>query len=184
MKTLRPKYVKQRGFTLIELMVTVAIFAILVGIGVPAMNNFLNSNRHTAHTSALKQAIQYARSEAVAKNEDVSICASSDGASCTGNWNQGWIVRLVSDGTVLRVWNGLSDNSTLAGQTVSFTSRGESSGAVTFTITDPSGSHVSNLNVNNVGWVTVSRSYDGSSSSSGGTSGGSTSGGSPTEGGN
>ena len=168
MKTLSQKNIKQRGFTLIELMVTVAILAILVGIGVPAMNNFLNSNRHTAHTSSLKQAIQYARSEAVAKNQDVSICASSDGATCTGAWSQGWIVRLVSDGTVLRVWNGLSNNSTIGGAgavTTTFSSTGEKTvpaGTSVFTISDPSGSHTSNLSVNNVGWVTVSRSYSGS----------------------
>ncbi|MGS2723766.1 GspH/FimT family pseudopilin [Porticoccus sp. GXU_MW_L64] len=165
MKNLPQNPPRQTGFTLIELMITVLILAILVGVGVPAMNNFLNSNRLTAHTSALKQAIQYARSEAVSKNQDVSICASSNGVACTGNWNQGWIVRQDSDGSVLRVWNGLSDNSTIStisgGATITFSSTGDTDASVTFQINDPTGSsaarHARRLQVNNVGWVTVTR---------------------------
>ena len=92
MKTITKNLPHQSGFTLIELMVTVTIRAILVSIAVPAMTSFMNSNRLTNHTSALRQAIQYARSEAVSKNQNVSICASSDGTTCTGAWNQRWIV--------------------------------------------------------------------------------------------
>ncbi|MDM3871262.1 GspH/FimT family pseudopilin [Porticoccus sp. W117] len=166
MKTLRQKHPKQAGFTLIELMVTVAILAILVAVAVPAMTSFMNSNRLTAHTSALKQAIQYARSEAVAKNQNVSVCASSDGATCTGAWNQGWIVRLDSDGTVLRVWSGLSDSFSFnaappAAPGIVFSSTGESSGAVNFILRDPTNTaaarHSRTLTVNSVGWVTVAR---------------------------
>ena len=159
----------QSGFTLIELMVTVTILAILVSIAVPAMTNFMNSNRLTSHTSALKQAIQYARSEAVSKNQDVSICASSDGATCTDNaeWSQGWIVFTDADGagdvdigtdTVLRVWQGLSDRFTLTGAPIIFESSGQRSTTVpvSFVVTDP-GLHTRTLAVSNVGWVTVTK---------------------------
>lgn len=160
MKNTCRNYPRARGFTLIELMVTVAILAILVAIGVPAMNSFLNSNRLTAHTSALKQAIQYARSEAVSKNQNVSVCASADGLTCNGTWSDGWIVLLDEDDTVLRVWNGLSDDSSIAGgATVTFTSAGERvapEGNITFQIENPSGS-IRNLQISNVGWVTVTK---------------------------
>ena len=161
MKTITQKIPHQAGFTLIELMITIFILAILVSIAVPAMTSFMNSNRLTAHTSELKQAIQYARSEAVSRNQDVSICASSDGATCTGDgdWTQGWIVRLAGDGTVLRVWNGLSDNYVADGITTTFLSTGERfTGDVPFAIkhvTDAA--YVRNLEVSNVGWVTVTK---------------------------
>ena len=81
--------------------------------------------------------------EAVSKNQNVSICASSDGATCTGAWNQGWIVRLDGDGTVLRVWQGLSDGFGVSGgATHTFASTGEliTGGDAPFVIDDPTDS--------------------------------------------
>lgn len=181
---------RMSGLTLIEMMVTVAILAIVVALAVPSMTDFMNSNRLTSHTAALKQAIQYARSEAVSKNQPVSVCASSDGVACTGNdtWNQGWIVftNENSDGavdagtdTILRVWAALSDNFTVTGgATTTFSSTGErTTGSVTFQITDPAGENARNLAVNNVGWVTVSKVAKGGSGSGSEGSGGDATGG-------
>lgn len=84
----------QRGFTLIELMVTIAVLAIVVSIAAPSFTSMINNNRSVALGEELTGAFNLARSEAVKRGDRVSICASSDGASCSaaGTWNQGWIV--------------------------------------------------------------------------------------------
>ena len=89
------------GFTLLELLSVVAIAAILMAIGAPSYRYITTSNRVTAEVNGLLGDLQYARAEAIKEGQTVTVCASSDGASCatTGkNWEIGWIV--FSDGGV------------------------------------------------------------------------------------
>jgi type IV fimbrial biogenesis protein FimT len=90
------------GFTVIELMVTVVILAILLVVGVPSFRNAALSARLTALSNDLVAATQLARSEAIKRNQVVRLCVSADGSACTttGGWNQGWIV--LSDDGVLQ----------------------------------------------------------------------------------
>lgn len=167
---------KQSGFTLIEMMITVAILAILIAIAAPAMDRFLERNRLTSHTGAMQQALLYARNESVAKNRPVAVCASSDGASCTGTWQQGWIVFVDGNGdgslglgdSILREWEALSTNFTMTGTTVVFGTEGERTlptGNASFNVCDPEASnaadHSRTLQVNLVGWVTISKGATG-----------------------
>jgi type IV fimbrial biogenesis protein FimT len=84
----------QAGFTLVELIVALGLAAVLLGIGVPAFTDFVRNNRVIAVTNELVTALQFARSEAVKRNNNVTICISDDGAACTGgaSWEDGWIV--------------------------------------------------------------------------------------------
>jgi len=81
------------GFTLIELMVTVAIVAILAAVAVPAMTGLINHVRISGLTGELVSAVQLARSEAVRRNARVTLCPSDDGATCANSeaW-AGWII--------------------------------------------------------------------------------------------
>ena len=116
----------QRGFTIIELMITLAVMAILVSVAAPGYQDFVATTRLNSHTSELVTALHYARSEAIKRNKMITLCKSSDGASCavTGSWAQGWIV--FTDGgttglvdgtdTILRVHEALTGGTTLVGQ--------------------------------------------------------------------
>lgn len=83
-----------KGFTLIELMVTVAVVGILAVVGVPAMAGLINANRINSASDNLTAALQLARSEAIRRGTSVTVCASNDGQACasTTSWNR-WIVR-------------------------------------------------------------------------------------------
>lgn len=85
---------KHSGFTLIELMITLAIVGILLTVGVPSLKTFMQGNQLIAASNELVSALHIARSEAIKLNSRVSICESSDGTSCsnTGSWKNGWIV--------------------------------------------------------------------------------------------
>ena len=82
-----------RGFTLVELMVTIAIAAILLAIAVPSFDGVALSMKLTSYANDLVASTLLARSEAIKRNAVVSLCVSSDGTSCgTGGWEQGWMV--------------------------------------------------------------------------------------------
>ncbi|MQP76910.1 prepilin-type N-terminal cleavage/methylation domain-containing protein [Stenotrophomonas sp. MYb238] len=84
---------KGAGFTLIELMVTVAVLAIIATIAVPAMQGLIAANRLSAASTELVTALQLARSEAIRRNAPVMVCASDDGTNCENSteWSR-WIV--------------------------------------------------------------------------------------------
>lgn len=86
----------QRGFTLIELMVTVAVAAVLLMVAVPSFNDVILNSKLTGNANTLLSSIQFARSEAIKRNTVVLLCRSADGKTCaaSGGWEQGWVVRV------------------------------------------------------------------------------------------
>lgn len=83
----------QSGFTLVEMLVTVAVFAILVTNGVPQMRGFVQNNALVNHNNDFISALNLARSEAAKRATYVTLCASSDQAACnTTSWEAGWVL--------------------------------------------------------------------------------------------
>jgi type IV fimbrial biogenesis protein FimT len=100
----------QKGFTLIELMITLAVLAIVLGMAAPSFSSMLQDNRASALGSELQGALQFARSEAVKRRQSVVICRSNAAASGCENgtdWSGGWLVRQAS-GQVIKVWDRAS----------------------------------------------------------------------------
>lgn len=112
-----------QGFTLPELIATVAIAAILLTVGVPSLLRLLNSSAITGYTNELTGALALARSEAIVEKNTVTICKSADLLDCDSsvNWADGWIVFIDIDGDqtvdtadrIVRVHDTLSAQVTL-----------------------------------------------------------------------
>ena len=86
----------QAGFTLIELMITVSVAAILMGIGIPAMSSMVENNRRTQVVNDLVGGLHLARNTAQATGEPIGLCplAAAGAATCTpgSGWQNGWLV--------------------------------------------------------------------------------------------
>lgn len=85
------------GFTMIELMVVILISAILLSMAVPSYQGFIKRNNVENLQDRFSTAVITARTEAASRNGPTTLCASSDGETCSQQWNDGWIV-FVDDG--------------------------------------------------------------------------------------
>lgn len=126
------------GFSLIELLVTLAVVGIGLSITVPAMRDFTNSNQQTEQISKLMRDITYAKSEAVTRGKTVTISQLSTTA---GNWQEGW--QVMDGSTVLKTTpklNGGSNSITLteasAISAITFKSSGSANTATSFNLCD------------------------------------------------
>lgn len=90
--------VRQKGYSLIELMTTIAVASILITVALPGMNSFrLNSNM-TGHVNELISGMHLARNTAITTNSRVTVCASSNGNTCEAvAWESGWIAFIDRD---------------------------------------------------------------------------------------
>lgn len=111
MKSTARKSSRARGFTLIELVVTLVVIAVTAAVALPSFTGLIRSNRVTSQTNELMASLALARTEAIRSNSpvvgnrDVVLCPSSNGTTCSADWSDGWIVaRRVDDAivTVLR----------------------------------------------------------------------------------
>jgi type IV fimbrial biogenesis protein FimT len=121
---------RHTGFTLMELMFTILIASILLGLGVPTFREFSRSNSVAAAQNELVTALSLARSEALRRNRPVSVCSSTDGSSCGDEteWGSGWIAfidrgtpgEVDGDDEVLQVWQPADSHLTLTADSTAF----------------------------------------------------------------
>jgi type IV fimbrial biogenesis protein FimT len=96
MKTILPN--NQGGFTLIELIFTLVVAGVLITIAVPQFTQALRNNDRNSQLNVFVSSLNLARSEAVTRGARVTMCRSTNGATCNtdvsseGNWESGWIV--------------------------------------------------------------------------------------------
>lgn len=121
-----------RGFTLVELLVTLAVLGVIVGMAVPSFSEMLRSNHAQLQSGLLAKTFNYARSEAIKRGSAVRVSALSN-----GNWHLGWRVWVDRNGnnsfdqgellTLTPAWDG-SEQLTSATTTVTFSSGGALAG--------------------------------------------------------
>lgn len=85
-----------RGYTLLELVVTLAVLAILATLTVPGFQDTIRRNARDSSMQDLSTALDFARAQAVTEGTMVSLCRSTDLGNCAGgggsDWSAGWIV--------------------------------------------------------------------------------------------
>ncbi|MDH3608239.1 MAG: GspH/FimT family pseudopilin [Gammaproteobacteria bacterium] len=121
------KIFKQRGFTIIELMIAVILMAVLLTMGVPSFSRTIEQNKLSTQVNDLISTMQYARSESVKTGKRITICKSNNGTNCVSaaaGYESGWIVfeddspadgDLDAGEQLLKVHEALESNFTLRG---------------------------------------------------------------------
>ena len=114
----RKRLNKQHGLSVVELMGAISIIAVVNSLAGPTLSETIKRNQLRSQAERVMTTLNLARSEAVKRNQPVSICRSQDGNSCSGGWSDGWIVfsnldadNVVDGGTdeVIRVYDGLAE---------------------------------------------------------------------------
>jgi type IV fimbrial biogenesis protein FimT len=145
------------GYSLTEILTTLAVAGVVVGSGVPAMQNLVYDQRLTTQVNQLLGDLYLARSESIKRGVPVVLCKSNDGVACstTTDWRNGWLVFVDSDDDstvdasepVIRVQQALSAGMALrfgafgpgTGRYVTYLSTGLAEQNGTFTFCDPRG---------------------------------------------
>lgn len=150
---------KNKGFTFIELMVTIAIAAILMAVAAPNFTSMMINQSVDRDRDALFSLLLGARTEAINRGRTVTVCSSSDMVTCkvgavaiTSDWSDGWIVFFDTNGNgvveagnndfILKVNEALQSEVSLgssAGGSITFNSLGRTLTPSTFTFTHVSG---------------------------------------------
>ena len=90
---------RQRGLTLIELMIVLSIACILAVIGMPALGSMLARAHRQSAEGALETTLMHAREMAITRDMRIIVCPSSNGKNCSGDsdWQHGWLVAADAD---------------------------------------------------------------------------------------
>ncbi len=118
---------KYSGFTLTELLIVLSLAGVMVALGMPHFGDMVQDNRRAAEVNRFVTGLNLARTEALKRRTTVTVCKSSDGATCTpaAGWEDGWIVFANLDGddppvvdggeTIIRVSPASANNIQITG---------------------------------------------------------------------
>ncbi len=114
---------RSRGFTILELMITVAVIAVLAGIAAPSFLSIIRANRIVTDNNDLISALTVARSEAIKRGVRVTVCPTANQTACdtTGAWELGWMVfvdftvpgSVTAGDEIIRVWDARTGGTTI-----------------------------------------------------------------------
>jgi len=121
------KKTTQTGFTVVELVLTMALLGILTTIAFSSFGTLIQTNRIATQSNDFMSALMLARSEALKRNSRTTVCRSANGTACatSGGWEQGWIIFADTDNdatvdtgeTIVQVYRALDARSHLRGET-------------------------------------------------------------------
>ena len=142
----------QQGFSLAELLATMGIAALLLSVGLPSLTSFAKNARQVSVANEMLADFHYARDLAIASNARVTICPSSNGATCDGaGWEDGRIVFLDTDGNL--TLNGAETVQRVTGEVGDVdVNTAEFGASITYR---PNGRAMANVVRNNTGEFTV-----------------------------
>lgn len=147
-------FVGNKGFTLIELIITLTIAGILLAVAMPSLSGIIQNHRLSGQANDLIADLNIARSEAIKRAVNVTVCKQdpaqtipSCNASSTASWTSGWIIFIDSDSngqvtageTVLRVRQALAGNGNIMTSAATDITNGPYSNAANLVIYQPSG---------------------------------------------
>ncbi|HRW65200.1 MAG TPA: GspH/FimT family pseudopilin [Candidatus Competibacter sp.] len=146
---------RKSGFTLIELIITVALVAIVMTIGIPSFRTAILNNSRTAQVNEFVGVLSLARSEAAKRGFRVTVCRRLNDTTCatdtTSIWENGWIVfidqnrdNIIDAGEeVLKIYSPIPNDFTLRGnvfsKSIAYLPNGVGSEAGTFRLCDSRG---------------------------------------------
>lgn len=165
-----PRRIGSSGFTLVEIMVTIAVMAILMGIAIPSFTEVMLGSKLGSYANNLSSSALLARSEAIKRNERITLCVSLAGTACeAGSWEQGWIVK--SGSSILHrqeaLPTGLKATEASSLTSIDFSPTGAGATSATFTIcraTPSVGSQERIVNISATGRVAVTKTTNGACS--------------------
>ncbi|QMU61951.1 MAG: prepilin-type N-terminal cleavage/methylation domain-containing protein [Gammaproteobacteria bacterium] len=137
----------ESAFTLIELMITITVAAVVLTLGVPGFGRVIERNQLSAYTNQLVSSLHFARSEAVRRNQSIKVCHSDNSTDCNGSgYENSWIIFIDDDGDdvvdageeLIRVNENLPSNYTFnvngGMDSFSFNAKGRSDNQGTFVL--------------------------------------------------
>jgi type IV fimbrial biogenesis protein FimT len=161
------------GFTLVELMITLAVGVIILAAGIPAFTSMMSSNEATAIANDFTGALRLARSEAVKRGAGVTVCASNaNHTACDGDhWENGWLVFTDPDDDraysasddLIRIWQAPEGGISFTGAPTSirFLASGRVSGIVSdfaFQLSNCSGKQARTIKISKMGRTEINHS--------------------------